>query len=81
MRRIYEDFAYGDGPVAECYWDTTIARPARAAPVSGVSTAIALPAPAPVQQCIRWRSRSPWARSRAQRDRRFRNARPAGAGA
>lgn len=29
MRRIYQDFVYGDGPVAECYWDTTIARPAR----------------------------------------------------
>ncbi len=29
MKRIYQDFAYGDGPVAECYWDTTIDRPAR----------------------------------------------------
>ena len=29
MKRIYEDHAYGDGPVAECYWDTTVTRPAR----------------------------------------------------
>ncbi|MCB2110281.1 MAG: FAD-binding oxidoreductase [Defluviimonas sp.] len=28
MKRIYDAFAYGDGPVAGCYWDTTIARPA-----------------------------------------------------
>ena len=30
MKRIYQDFAYGDGPVADCYWDTTIVRPPRA---------------------------------------------------
>ncbi|MCB2130005.1 MAG: FAD-binding oxidoreductase [Rhodobacteraceae bacterium] len=35
MRRIYEPFGYGDGPVEHCYWDTTIARPARAAPLAG----------------------------------------------
>lgn len=39
MRRIYEEFAYGDGPVAACYWDTTIARPVRAAPPDGEVTA------------------------------------------
>ena len=36
MRRIYEDNAYGDGPVAGCYWDATIERPARGAALSGV---------------------------------------------
>lgn len=35
MRRIYEDHAYGDGPVAECYWDTTIARPPRGPSLQG----------------------------------------------
>ncbi|MGB3178672.1 MAG: FAD-binding oxidoreductase [Albidovulum sp.] len=39
MKRIYEDYAYGDGPVAECYWDTTIARPNRSAPLAGDVTA------------------------------------------
>jgi glycine/D-amino acid oxidase-like deaminating enzyme len=39
MKRIYEDFAYGDGPVAECYWDTTITRPARVAGPDGDVTA------------------------------------------
>ncbi|MTI18232.1 FAD-binding oxidoreductase [Rhodobacteraceae bacterium RKSG542] len=24
MKRIYESFAYGDGPIAERYWDTTV---------------------------------------------------------
>ncbi len=38
MKRIYEDFAYGDGPVAECYWDTTIARPPRAPGPAGEVT-------------------------------------------
>ncbi|MGB3313530.1 MAG: FAD-binding oxidoreductase [Albidovulum sp.] len=35
MRRIYEDHGYGDGPVAECYWDTTIARPLRGPALKG----------------------------------------------
>lgn len=35
MRRIYEDHAYTDGPVTGCYWDTTVARPPRGAPVEG----------------------------------------------
>ncbi|SPH18562.1 Gamma-glutamylputrescine oxidoreductase [Defluviimonas aquaemixtae] len=39
MRRIYEDHGYGEGPVAGCYWDTTVARPARTPPISGEATA------------------------------------------
>lgn len=39
MRRIYQDFAYGDGPVADCYWDTTIARPPRQQAPEGEVTA------------------------------------------
>ena len=35
MRRIYEDHAYGQGPVQGCYWDTTIERPARGDGVEG----------------------------------------------
>ncbi len=35
MRRIYEDHAYTDGPVAGCYWDTTVARPPRGPAVEG----------------------------------------------
>lgn len=35
MKRIYEDHGYGDGPVAQCYWDTTIARPARGPSLKG----------------------------------------------
>lgn len=35
MKRIYEDHAYGDGPVAGCYWDTTIERPARGPAIAG----------------------------------------------
>ncbi len=43
MKRIYQDFAYGDGPVAECYWDTTIARPPRqAGPEGDVTHEIAI---------------------------------------
>ena len=38
MKRIYQDFAYGNGPVAECYWDTTIARPARRPGPAGEAT-------------------------------------------
>ena len=35
MRRIYEDHAYGQGPVTECYWDTTVQRPERGAAIEG----------------------------------------------
>ena len=43
MKRIYQDFAYGDGPVAECYWDTTVARPPRQpAPEGDVEAEIAI---------------------------------------
>lgn len=35
MRRIYEPHAYTGGPVAQCYWDTTIARPPRGDAVEG----------------------------------------------
>ena len=28
MRRIFPDFAYGEGPRAGCYWDDTVERPA-----------------------------------------------------
>lgn len=43
MRRIYEAYAYGDGPVAECYWDTTIPRPPAApAPEGEVKADVAI---------------------------------------
>lgn len=35
MKRIYEDHGYGPGPVAGCYWDTTIARPPRGPALEG----------------------------------------------
>jgi glycine/D-amino acid oxidase-like deaminating enzyme len=35
MKRVYELFGYSDGPVEQCYWDTTTARPARSAPLAG----------------------------------------------
>ncbi len=35
MKRIYEEHGYGDGPVADCYWDTTIARPPRGPALQG----------------------------------------------
>lgn len=35
MRRIYEPHAYTGGPVARCYWDTTIDRPPRGDAVEG----------------------------------------------
>ncbi|MFZ1727443.1 MAG: FAD-dependent oxidoreductase [Albidovulum sp.] len=39
MKRIYEDNAYGDGPVARCYWDTTVARPPRGPALDGMVSA------------------------------------------
>ncbi len=35
MKRIYEEHGYGDGPVAKCFWDTTIARPPRGLALQG----------------------------------------------
>ncbi|MCB2134712.1 MAG: FAD-binding oxidoreductase [Rhodobacteraceae bacterium] len=39
MKRIYEVNAYGQAPVASCYWDTTATRPAREGPLTGEATA------------------------------------------
>ncbi len=35
MKRIYEQNGYGPGPVADCYWDTTVARPPRGGALRG----------------------------------------------
>ncbi|MEZ5778421.1 MAG: FAD-binding oxidoreductase [Paracoccaceae bacterium] len=35
MKRLYEPYGYGDGPVAACYWDTTVARPPPGAALRG----------------------------------------------
>ncbi|MCB2095123.1 MAG: FAD-binding oxidoreductase [Rhodobacteraceae bacterium] len=43
MKRIFEDNAYGDAPVAGCYWDTTVARPPRGPALEGsVSADVAI---------------------------------------
>ena len=35
MKRLYDSHGYGDAPVADCYWDTTVTRPPRALGLQG----------------------------------------------
>lgn len=42
MRRIFDDFAYGDGPRAGCWWDETHPIPYRAALGAGHSTDVVI---------------------------------------
>ncbi|PKP75406.1 MAG: FAD-dependent oxidoreductase [Alphaproteobacteria bacterium HGW-Alphaproteobacteria-6] len=39
MRRIYEDHAYGPGPVADCWWDRSAPRPAPSPALEGAARA------------------------------------------